>query len=209
MINPRYLQTTVLARLRKRYAANKPFPHAQLKDFFDVKQLRKVKHALLNERFVEAEADLFSFQQCDDLKHSKNRTLREFRSFLRSPRFLSLLSYITGENLSATIDISGFIYDDTDHLLPHDDKLEGRKLAFVLNLSTMTAKDGGQLDLFKGNNVAKSYLPAFNSLVVFTVKPGTTMHQVREVLTDEKRITLAGWIHGNERSRVHENRRSE
>lgn len=196
MIDPRHLTPAGLARLRKQYARNKPYPHVVLKDFFNAAVLKTVKKALLKERFVEAEADLFSFEQCNDLKHSKNKTLREFRSFLRSPRFLSLLSYITGENLSRTIDISGFIYDDTDHLLPHDDKLEGRKLAFVLNLSTMTSKDGGQLDMFKGNKVTKSYLPTFNSLVVFTVKPGTTMHQVREVITDKKRITLAGWVHG-------------
>ena len=114
---------------------------------------------------------------------------------MQSPEFLFWLAYVTGENLTKEIDISGFIYSDTDHLLPHDDKLEGRKVAFVINLSTLTEKQGGQLDLFNKHKLSKSYSPTFNSIVFFTVKPEHTFHQVREVV-NAKRITIAGWVHG-------------
>ena len=183
--------------LRKSYAKNKPFPHLRTEKFFNEKKLEQVRAALLKEKFVEAEADLFSFQQTNDLKLTKNKTLKAFRDVLRSREFLMFLSYVTGENLSKEIDISGFIYDDTDHLLPHDDKLEGRKIAFIVNLAkNWTAQDGGQLDFFKSNKISKSYVPMWNSFIIFTVKPGTTMHQVREIVTNKKRLTLAGWFHG-------------
>jgi Rps23 Pro-64 3,4-dihydroxylase Tpa1-like proline 4-hydroxylase len=196
-LSPEYLKAGHIETLRAQYAKNKPFAHLRLANFFQPAQLEFVRAALLKERFVEAEADLFTFEQTNDLKLAQNKTLKDFRAFLRSPQFLTFLSYITGENLSREIDISGFVYDDTDHLLPHDDKLEGRKIAFVVNLSkNWTAKDGGQLDFFKGNKIAKSYVPEWNSFVIFTVKPGTTLHQVREVVTDKKRLTLAGWFHG-------------
>lgn len=194
-INPRYLTEKALKKLHKDYAQNKPFPHLRLPDFFDKQSITKVAQDLKKETFVKADADLFSFQQCNDLKHSKHQWLKGLRNYLLSPEFIIWLSYITGENLKKELDISGFIYNDTDHLLPHDDKLEGRKVAFVINLSTVKPSQGGQLDLFKGNKIAKSYSPEWNSLVIFTVKPGTTLHQVREVING-KRVTIAGWFHG-------------
>ncbi len=194
-IQPKYLSPAALQKLRKQYAAAKPFPHIRLTDFFTVKDLKRVEQELLQETFVESDADLFSFAQCNDLKHSKQPTLQGLRKYLQSKEFLVWLSYVTGEDLSTELDLSGFVYSDTDHLLPHDDELEGRKIAFVINLSTLTAKQGGQLDLFKGNKVAQSYSPIWNSVVFFTVKPQHTMHQVREVI-DAKRVTLAGWFHG-------------
>ncbi len=195
-IQPKYLAPAALQKLRKQYSSNKPFPHIRLTDFFTAKDIKRVEQELLQERFVAADADLFSFTQCNDLKLSKQPALQGLRNYLRSKEFLVWLSYVTGENLSRELDLSGFIYHDTDHLLPHDDELEGRKIAFVINLSTLTAKQGGQLDLFKGNNATKSYSPIWNSVVFFTVKPQHTMHQVREVV-NAKRITLAGWFHGS------------
>jgi Rps23 Pro-64 3,4-dihydroxylase Tpa1-like proline 4-hydroxylase len=194
-INPRYLKPAMLQKLRKQYAAAKPFPHLRLTDFFTAKDVKRVEEALRHEQFVEADADLFSFKQCNDLKHSKHPVLQGLRNYLRSKEFLVWLSYVTGENLSNELDLSGFIYSDTDHLLPHDDELEGRKIAFVINLSTLKPSQGGQLDLFKQNKIAKSYSPVWNSIVFFTVKPKATLHQVREVINAE-RVTLAGWFHG-------------
>ena len=182
--------------LAKKYKSNKPFPHFRIKGLFEESLLDAVRKALLAEKFHEQEANLFSFQQTNDLKLSKNRVLKGFREHLRTTEFVNLLEQLTGEKLSRKIDISGFIYDDTDHLLPHDDKLEGRKIAFVINLSKKwKAKYGGQLDFFKGKKIAKSLVPEWNSFVIFTVKPGKTFHQVREVLVDKKRLSLAGWYH--------------
>lgn len=184
------------AKLLKKYRSNKPFPHLRIKGFFEESLLESVRKALLAEKFFEQEADLFSFQQTNDLKLSENKVLKGFRDHLRSADFINLLEKLTGERLSRKIDISGFIYDDTDHLLPHDDKLEGRKIAFIINLSkNWKAKYGGQLDFFKGNKIAKSHLPEWNSFVIFTVRPGKTFHQVREVLADKKRLSLSGWYH--------------
>jgi Rps23 Pro-64 3,4-dihydroxylase Tpa1-like proline 4-hydroxylase len=194
-IAAKYRTPAALQKLRKQYAAAKPFPHIRLSDFFESKDVKRVEQALRKERFVGAEADLFSFRQCNDVKRSKHKVLQGLRAYLRSKEFLVWLSYVTGESLSNELDLSGFIYSDTDHLLPHDDKLEGRKIAFVINFSTLKPSQGGQLDLFKGNKIAKSYSPVWNSVVFFTVKSKETMHQVREVINAE-RVTLAGWFHG-------------
>jgi Rps23 Pro-64 3,4-dihydroxylase Tpa1-like proline 4-hydroxylase len=81
-------------------------------------------------------------------------------------------------------------------LLPHDDRLSGRKIAYILNLSKNFAKnDGGALQFFKGKKIVKSIPPTFNTFTIFQVSP-RSLHQVQEVLSDKKRISFAGWFHG-------------
>lgn len=181
-----------MATLAQQFKQAKPFPHLVLKNFF--KDFETVKEALLKEPFAEQNSDLFQFQQTDDISKSKNAILREFHKRFRSKEFLAYISAITGKKLTS-IDMSGFIYDDTDYLLPHDDQLEGRKIAYIVQLSTLKASDGGRLQFFKGKKVVKSIVPQENTLVIFEVS-GKSLHQVEEVKTNAKRISFAGWFHG-------------
>ena len=48
------------------------------------------------------------------------------------------------------INVDSFSLVCTDHLLCHDDELEGRRVAFILYLvPPWSEQDGGHLDLFK------------------------------------------------------------
>ena len=102
------------------------------------------------------------------------------------------------------IDLSGQSYRQHDYLLCHDDRLEGRRLAFILYLvdENWHEKDGGYLELFSVDNdgqpveISRRILPAFNSLVFFEVT-SISYHQVVEILSaDRQRISLSGWLHG-------------
>lgn len=180
--------------LNDRFISAKPFPHIVLDNFFSPK-IKMVKSALLKEKFYPFDNDLFQFVQTDDIKNSSNERLREFHRFFSSKEFVGFVSKVTGSKLDSK-DMSGFVYSDTDYLLPHDDRLEGRKIAYVVNLgSDFNERDGGALQLFKGNKVVRSYSPKFNSLVLFKVSP-KSVHQVQEVISKKKRISLAGWFHG-------------
>ena len=56
---------------------------------------------------------------------------------------------MTGIELNDKLALFYAEYRATDHLLCHDDELEGRRVAFILYLApTWTEKDGGSLDLF-------------------------------------------------------------
>lgn len=183
-----------VAGLKKKFAVNKPFPHLVLGDFFS-SEIVRVEQALLNQSFVEQNSDLFQFQQTDDVSKLADKTLREFHGFFSSEEFLSFIAQITGKKLKS-IDMSGFIYDDTDYLLPHDDRLEGRKIAYIVNLSRNFAKaDGGALQLFKGKKIVKSITPAYNTLTMFEVS-SKSLHRVEEVRSNKKRVSFAGWFHG-------------
>ncbi len=191
-INPVYLKN--VAGLKREFASNQPFPHLVLGNFF-AKKINKVAAALLKEKFYEYNSDLYQFQQTDDCKNAKQPAIKEFHKFFSSKEFISFISQITNTKLKS-IDMSGFIYDDTDYLLPHDDRLAGRKVAYILNLTkNFTKADGGALQFFKNNKIVKSIPPTFNTLTIFKVS-SKSLHQVQEIMSAKKRISFAGWFHG-------------
>jgi phosphatidylinositol glycan class S len=191
-VNPLYLKS--VAGLKRQFASNKPFPYLVLGNFF-TKKIEKVAKQLLKEKFYEHNSDLFQFQQTDDCKNAKQAAVKEFHKFFSSREFISFISKITNTELKF-IDMSGFIYDDADYLLPHDDRLSGRKIAYVVQLGdNFTENDGGALQFFKGNKIVKSVPPRFNTLTIFKVSP-KSLHQVQEVMGKKRRISFAGWFHG-------------
>lgn len=181
-----------LSELKKDFKSAKPFPHLVLPNFF--KNAKELKSALLKEKFHYQNSDLFQFHQTNDCSKAKTKVVQDFHKFFGSREFLSFISEITGKKLTS-IDMSGFIYGDTDYLLPHDDRLEGRKIAYVVNLSeNFKDENGGALALFKGKNVVKRIVPRFNTLTIFEVS-NKSLHEVEEVI-GQKRVSFAGWFHG-------------
>src|SRR3989338_11640005 len=106
-----------------------PFPHIVIEDAFDEKKLDAVK-----ESFELQNSDLFTFLQCD-IEKSKNKIINSFCSYLHSQGFIARVAEVMRTKLHS-IDISAFIYEKTHHLLPHDDRLKTRKVAYVINLSS-------------------------------------------------------------------------
>lgn len=191
-VNPVYLKN--VAGLKREFASNKPFPHLVLGSFFTSK-INSVEKQLLKEKFYEHSADLYQFQQTDDCKNARQPAVKEFHKFFSSKEFVGLIAEITNTKLKF-IDMSGFIYDDTDYLLPHDDRLAGRKIAYILNLTKgFTKADGGALQFFEGKKVVKSIPPTFNTFTIFKVSP-KSLHQVQEIFTSKKRLSFGGWFHG-------------
>lgn len=199
-INPRYLPTLSLQKLYASFSSNKPFPHLVLPSLFLPEKLERVTKALQRENFHLKDADLFTFYQTDDLKGTTNKILLEFRDLLSSSEFIQFMSSITGIRLiPRKIDLAGTLYTLTHHLLPHDDDLENRKVAFMLYLTTLQKKDGGALGLYASENrkattIVKRIQPQANTFVFFTVSK-SSFHEVEEVLSNQKRVALSGWFY--------------
>ncbi|NXI58946.1 OGFD1 hydroxylase, partial [Chloroceryle aenea] len=117
--------------------------------------------------------------------------------------FRAWLSAVTQIELEPTVDLSCARYEYTDVLLCHDDELEGRRIAFILYLvPPWQESDGGTLDLystdehFQPQQIVKSLVPSWNTLVFFEVSP-VSFHQARSFLSREKcRLSVSGWFHG-------------
>ncbi|HLD01134.1 MAG TPA: 2OG-Fe(II) oxygenase family protein [Candidatus Nanoarchaeia archaeon] len=179
---------------------SKPFPHWKFDNFLPEKKAVQLLTALSKEIFDLKDSDLFTFFQTNDLKTTENNVIQEFVTFF-STVFAKKLESVTGTGIKlGSVDISGTKYCNTHHLLPHDDQLEGRKLAFIYYLSTLNNTEGGALALYnsKNNNpteVSERIQPQFNRLVIFKVT-SKSFHEVEEVLTGKLRIALSGWFHG-------------
>ena len=190
-----------ISKLEKRFKAAQPFPHVVIENFMADNSHKQLLSALKSEKFSRKDMDLFSFSQTGNLFHSKNQVVKGAVEAFSSPRFSSPISAISGIKLRAgAVDVSGALYEKTDYLLCHDDRLEGRKIAFILYLSkSFTQADGGALVFLssKGNHPGKkliAYPPLENSLMIFEVSR-KSWHEVEEVWSDNKRYTIGGWLH--------------
>ncbi|MBI2669142.1 2OG-Fe(II) oxygenase [Candidatus Woesearchaeota archaeon] len=200
-LNPHYLQQSIIQKMKSSFLQNKPFPHLELHNFLQEEKAEKIKQALLQETFTVKQADLFQFSQTADLVCSNNKTIQQFRSFLCSEEFISYLQNIAGKKLkSNSLDISGTLYTDTDFLLPHDDQLEGRAIAYIYYLSTLKNGDGGTLNFYNTEknmptSIAKNLVPRQNTFIFFEVSK-RSFHEVEEMLVKKQRVALSGWFHG-------------
>ncbi|XP_072727970.1 prolyl 3-hydroxylase OGFOD1 [Ciconia boyciana] len=161
-----------------------------------------LRDELLGLGFRGRRNDLLSLRQSEELGGRPEPHVAALRHAL-CEEFRAWLSAVTQIELEPTIDISCAKYEYTDVLLCHDDELEGRRIAFILYLVPPWEKsDGGTLDLystdehFQPQQIIKSLMPSWNTLVFFEVSP-VSFHQVSEVLSEEKcRLSVSGWFHG-------------
>ncbi len=199
-INHKQISQEKARTLQPIFAANQPFPHLEIPHFLKQEKIIALLQALGREEFSPHNSDLFQFSQTYDLLHSDDPVLKDFIAWLSSAEMIAFMQAATTIRLSGKIDLFGSIYQDTDYLLPHDDQVPGRKIAFMLYLNDLEEKDGGALALFESKNktptkVAKRYMPQAGSLIFFEVSD-LSIHMVEEVLTDTQRITLSGWYYG-------------
>ncbi len=186
--------------LRKEFSKSKPFRYVLIKNFLPSNFSELILKSLQKEEFKLKESDLFRFKQTDDLKFSRNKTLNSFYTMFSSKEFLGFISDITGKKLSGKIDVAGTLYGNTDYLLPHDDRLEKRKIAYVYYLTkNFSKRDGGELVFYNRvkndpTKIVKRFIPMWNSIILFEVSQ-RSFHAVKEVLTKKKRYAIAGWFH--------------
>lgn len=198
-LNKEYLDKSKIDQIKKDFSSASPFQHLELQDFFNVVKLRNVAKALENEDYTDTESDLYKFKQTKDLVNSKSKIVKEFYNFFSSKEFIDYIFSITGIKTN-NISMSSLLFRSTDYLLCHDDQVENRKIAYVVNLAkNFEKKDGGSLQLLNINEkrqpkeIVKEIIPKFNNFIIFKVSD-ISFHQVEEVLSDKKRLTIGGWF---------------
>ena len=177
-----------------------PFPHVIVKDFLDEQTLDLVTYALAGLEYDFDESDLFNYLSfgLTDVDHPVINILRDD---LGDETWRAKVAERFGVKSLSKIDMSAYVYGLGSFLLPHDDQVEGRVIAYSLHLTDieMTEKMGGALDLYEADKtgvskLVKSIIPEYNSLIMFEVSE-KSWHQVNEVLEDIQRLTVTGWYH--------------
>jgi len=177
-----------------------PFPHVVVEDFLEEDTLDLVIDALAGLEYSFSESDLFSYWASVKLTDIEHPALNVLREDLGDKDWRKEVSKAFKVAKLSKIDMAAYVYGLGDFLLPHDDQVENRVIAYSLHLTPdLEEEDGGSLDLFESDKEGKSKLvkkiiPKFNSLNMFEVS-ATSWHQVSEILTDIQRLTLTGWYH--------------
>ena len=176
-----------------------PFPHAILHNFLNVDAIADELEWLTGQEFEPGEADLFSYSSTCELDAVEQ--LVGLHTALGDPTWCSQVAAAFSTPPLSRIDMAAYVYAQGDFLLPHDDRVAGRRVAYSLHLTRgLREEDGGALELFSSReniagSVVKRIVPEFNSLVLFRVS-SRSWHQVAEVIGDVQRLTVTGWYHG-------------
>jgi hypothetical protein len=106
-----------------------------------------------------------------------------------SKRFIASLS---GADCSGPIEFDASLYLPGDQVLPHDDFVRKRTVAYIWYLTrSWSPRWGGQLFWCRSGN---SFMPTFNTLVLFRVSR-KSLHLVTATspLARGKRLAISGW----------------
>ena len=180
---------------------SRPFKHVVVKNFLDSPTLDLVIDALAGLEYDFKESDLFSYWASIDLTDINHPAINILRDDLGGEIWRKKVAESFKAKKLSSIDMAAYVYGLGDFLLPHDDQVEGRIIAYSLHLTPeITEKMGGALNIFKANDAGKSKLvdsiiPEYNSLIMFEVSD-SSWHQVSEIMLDIQRLTVTGWYHG-------------
>lgn len=190
-----------LEKFRDEFESAKPFSYISIDNFLNVDKFTELKKACLLEDFYVEDHDLYHFFRTVDYKTSKVPIIVEFREFLKSVEFREFFEKLVCMDLdSKKMDLHSLRLESGDYLLCHDDDVQNRAIAFILNFSEFEDCDGGKLELFESENgkptkICKSIVPKANRFNMFKVTPGKSFHQIEEVLSEKQRNSISGWYY--------------
>lgn len=130
-------------------------------------------------------------------KRQPNLIIHRVLELFNSPQYIQLMKKITGDSSLVKINAQATRYLPGHFLRPHNDfdASEGRRYAYVLNLTKNWRADWGGLLHFQDDdgNLEDVFSPSFNTLNIFKV-PKT--HYVSQVSTFAKspRLAITGWM---------------
>ena len=177
-----------------------PYPHIVVKNFLDDSTLDLIIDALAGLEYDFKESDLFSYWASVELTDIDHPAINILRDDLGDKLWRNKVAEAFSSKPLSSIDMAAYVYGLGDFLLPHDDQVEERIIAYSLHLTPeITEEMGGALQIFDvdENNKSKlvdSIIPEYNSLIMFEVSKHS-WHQVGEILQDIQRLTVTGWYH--------------
>ncbi|NQZ84831.1 MAG: 2OG-Fe(II) oxygenase [Nanoarchaeales archaeon] len=203
MLNEWLSQSTIknLKSNTSKFKSSVPFNYISIDNFLGNEKFNELKKICLKQDFYVEDHDLYHFKRTIDYKNSKDKIIIDFCNFLKSKEVISFFEKLSGIKLDNTkIDVHSLRLESGDYLLCHDDDVQGRAIAFILNFSDFEEIDGGKLELFNSQNskpttVCTSITPKNNRFNMFKVTPGKSFHQIEEVMSDNQRNSISGWFY--------------
>jgi Rps23 Pro-64 3,4-dihydroxylase Tpa1-like proline 4-hydroxylase len=126
-----------------------PYPHVIIKDFLDENTLDLVIDALAGLEYDFKESDLFSYWASIELTDIDHPAINILREDLGDEVWRKKVAEAFSCKMLSSIDMAAYVYGLGDFLLPHDDQVEERIIAYSLHLTPEITEDmGGSLQIF-------------------------------------------------------------
>lgn len=168
MLNPNFKKADTLESLTRHWSSETPFETEDVILLTSPYRVCLMHNVLENSEYIHnmvddmntlewtrKKMDLYEFHQTSELANlTWQRSIRGIYQLLKT-EIMPWVSKVTGTELSS-ISVSCSLYGPGDHLLPHDDLLNDRRIAFILYLAPWTpsaaakALENGQHDISEG-----------------------------------------------------------
>ena len=130
-----------------------------VEDFLDEDTLDLAIDALAGLEYRFSESDLFSYWASVELTDIDHPALNVLRNDLGDKSWRNEVAKAFQVAKLSKIDMAAYVYGLGDFLLPHDDQVEDRVIAYSLHLTPdLEDNGGGSLDLFEAGQEGKSKL---------------------------------------------------
>ncbi|MFT4244070.1 MAG: 2OG-Fe(II) oxygenase family protein [Candidatus Woesearchaeota archaeon] len=202
--NPQILAD--IKTLQQQFSNARPYEHISIQNILKEELAKELEQALFSLDYEEFDIDLYHFFKTLDFKYVTNlpEILQQFHTFIFQPQTIQWFEQLTSTplNTSHKGDLHSILLQHTHYLLCHDDQVDQRSIAFIINLShDFSKEDGGALEIFGHNtnneptNPQNTIIPEFNQLNIFKVSP-ISFHQINEVeAKDKNRLSISGWYY--------------
>ena len=123
--------------------------------------------------------------------------LNKFALFMSSPEMVRFFRALTGDERIEFADAQATAYSAGHFLTSHDDDVDGkgRVAAYVYSLTEGWSPDWGGLLVFPDGDRVAGYVPAFNSLRIFSVPQPHSVTFVPPFVA-QTRYSITGWLRG-------------
>lgn len=165
------------------------------------KPINRKKHMMSNElakKSFNHDQFAYSFKRNMGMRQGETSYVETIlRDIFSSDNLYNLIDDVTGNKPQSYSQLFLSQYVKNCFLAPHSDINRG-KFAFVLNLTKdWKPQYGGVLHFLddKRENIVDSYVPKFNSLIIFEVPKTGIPHFVSHVVHEKKkRFAITGWL---------------
>ena len=162
------------------------------KNFFSEKIFSIIKNKIKNINYKFYSNDLYEFYKTEDFSKIN---LEEIRKIFLDKKVLEFLEKKFKIKINKNkIDIHSLKLKKNNYLLPHNDKVKNRKIAFILYLSNLKKNEGGEFCFVNEKKILKKIIPQKNLFLCFQVDDNS-LHLIKEVEKDIERITIGGWYY--------------
>ena len=129
----------------------------------------------------------YEFGKCLTPKH-------KLIDYIQSSEFHKFIDFHTGVKVTQTLSCWASAYSKGHYLTPHSDAVHDRRMTYLFYFHRGWKPEWGGNIAFDRQTHWQMFVPQLGTLVLFDVKDSSNRHMVTEVVKDNTRYAITGWL---------------